>query len=534
MNLPRDDDDRVPGLPPVDGHAEEPLGVDDEDGGDDAIGRDDSEEDIGLDATTGPDDADDDELLGEGDEGGSLIADSEVAGDEVGEGNEVDAEGEEGGWVADSEAEEGEFGEDEGLADDEALGGGDAGEEGVDEDPREDAADDDASALPPLREAEEALDGASEDLDLEEEANVEGAMTLEQEQRSSGGTLPAPLPETICQVVHLGPEDDAIVSIAIQGSDVWGCGETLYRTHDTTLEAVDPDGLEGQELTSIAIDPRDPQRMAAGTRLAGALRSTDAGRSFVPSAGRLAAEASHLSTAVYVIAEPHPGGVRLWARTRAGALYRSDDFAASWHGPMLISPVSALAADPRGGVVVLCVPRVGPLQVARTDDGGLRWTMRQGPERAAETPLEFHLDVLDDVIAVSCDADPEGISISRDAGATFARIPSLSPAGPVALIREEGRIVVYAALFFAGVDRGVVIRRDALGGEATVLNVARERADRHLEGRGDAEGDNRVFAIRARHEGGTTTLHAATGAGVFAVRIDLSGGRRDPSRPTER
>lgn len=539
MTTPRDDDDLIPGLPPVDGgngveptgKGEEPIGVDDDDLGD-SVG--DGEESIGLDADTGPEDFDETDLV-ETEEEAALIADSEAAGDVVGD-DAVDAGGEEEGWIRDSEAQEGEYGEDEGLADDSEPTAIDAGEEGLDDDGHDDgraeAADDDSAALPPMRETtEDELDRASEDLDLEEEANVEGGeLSYEQEARSAGHSIP-PLLDAWSRVEHLGPDDDAIVAVATAGGEVWACGETLFRLRGERLDAQEPDGLAGHELTSVALDPRNAWRMAVGTRLGGAFRSVDGGETFVPCTGRLGADAAHLSTAVYVTAEVHGDTVRLWARTRAGALYRSDDFGATWQGPMLISPVTAMAADARGGIVVLCVPRVGPLQIGRSDDGGLRWTMRQGPERASsETPLhalEYHLDVLDDVIAVSCDVDPDGVRLSRDAGASWTRLSTLAPPGPVALVREEGRIVLYAALFFAGVDRGVVVRQDASGAEATILDVARERSERHVEGRGDPEGDNRIFMLRARHDGSGTLIHVATGAGLFQVRI------AEPSRKAD-
>ncbi len=533
MSVPdRRDDDAIDELPPMGSlDDEEELGVDDA-----TLGADEDvdltgAEDVGLDdAAAGAEVFDVLELLGAatGDEDERWTAETEAAGELVEDDGLADpGEEVEHGWTADSEAA-GIEGWDEDVVDrlDEgSILGDDAGEEGVDEVFAVRGGEDDFE-LPPLDEGEEG-DAPADDIDLQEEAEIEGVeLSYEEEARMSGATLPGPLEPARLDVSYLGPDDDALAAVACAGPALYAGGEALYLQVGARLEPAVAEGLEGQDLTSLALDPRDPRRLVVGTRLGGAFRSTDGGASFHEvNAWLHHQDASRLSVAFFVRAEPHDTGVRLWGRTRAGALYRSDDLGDSWSSPLLPAPVLGLAVAPGEGTVALCVPRAGAARIAVSPDGGHRWTMREveGLEGAPHIPdADHHVAALGEAIVVVREGEAEGPFLSRDGGVRWERLGRLPAAGPVALAREGGRTVLYAALFFDGADRGVVVREpvDAPGEAALLLDVRAERDARRIEGRGDPEGDNRVLALEASAGGGRTHLDVATGAGLF--RVDVS------------
>ena len=524
------DDDALDELPPLGGSLDEdePVGVDDaadvamevDTGGED--------EDIGLDdSTAGAEVYDIAELLGEqtdrgDDEDERWTEGTEAAGELVADDGLRAEEGEEYGWVEDTEAP-GIEGWDEELIDEPdepSMLAPDAGEEGVDEDFSVRGDEDDVD-LPPIAVGAEG-DELADDLDLAEEAEIEGVeLSYEEEARLSGAALPEAMPPAQIAIAHYGPADDALAAVALAGDSLFAGGEQLYARAGTELVALDSDGLGGHDITSIVIDPTTPTRMVVGTRLGGAFRSTDGGRTFAPVNGWLHGDPERLSVAFFVTGEPSGSGARLWGRTRAGVLYRSDDFGDSWSSPLLPAPVAALGAA-EGAVVALCVPRVGGARVAISTDGGHAWTVREVPglAGAALGEAEHHVAVLGETIVVVRESEAEGPFVSRDAGARWSRLGQLPSAGPVALVEEQGRVAVYGALFFDGADRGVVVRHDLdEGRSALALDVRRERDERRIEGRGDPEGDNRVLALSVLPRGIRTQVYAATGAGLFRLEL---------------
>ena len=101
---------------------------------------------------------------------------------------------------------------------------------------------------------------------------------------------------------------------------------------------------------------------------------------------------------------------------------------------------------PTGGVMVLCAGKDVPAQLAWTEDGGGRWSAVDGPGLPSDG--EMSLAYGDGYVAVACDADVAGPFLSSDAGKTWARVPGLPPTGPIALVKEEGGLSLYAAHFF--------------------------------------------------------------------------------------
>ncbi len=510
MAVRRDDDDEdlLEDLPDLGGLGDdEPLddaqlGLDDE-----ATGE---REEVGLDDSTGLDDD------------ASLYALELPPEDRVTDEEDVDAipvEGLDGddeyGWADTGKSEDEPFDASEvDIAELTPIGGEDRGEEGVD-----DAIElggpsgDEVPHLPPMRGVPDDEDEEAEDLALGEDALIEEAvLSYDEERRQMGATLPPRLEAPACVVEHLGPH--AAVHAFTLGATSLACGAGMYRVEADRAVPIDAVGIDGLDLISVAVDPRDPGRIVVGTRLAGALRSID-GRTFAP-ANAWAVEGREVAQS-FVVRHEREG--RVWGRTSGGALFRSDDFGASWTGPLILKPVVALATPEDGGVVALCAGRDAPAQIARSDDGGQRWAAVDGP--SIGTSGELFLAAFRGSLAVSADEDPGGPWLSNDRGKSWTRIPGLPPTGPMALAWEPGGLTLYAAHFFDGDDRGVVVRHRPGGSEsAVVLDVAREASERSIAASGDPEGDHRVYALEARREGDRTVLHVGTGAGLFRVRID--------------
>ena len=178
MSLPRDEDDLLPELPPL-----EPL---DDDGGEEGdphlAGTEpevdiDDDEPVSLDASEGMDDGlDAADLIDDAGEG-DWTTGTEEAGDIAGDAleGEVSAEGAEYGWTDDNEASDLDVDDDFGLGSDDGSVLDDAGEEGVDDLHAQAAGDDDdAVELPPLDAgAGERDDAGADDLDLSGEDDVD-------------------------------------------------------------------------------------------------------------------------------------------------------------------------------------------------------------------------------------------------------------------------------------------------------------------------------------------------------------------------
>jgi hypothetical protein len=521
---PNAEDDLLPGLPPLEG-GDEPspeLELDDELDAETEDG-----EEVGLDADTGLDGSED-EAIEDGDEDEPWTVGSEESND-LDDGDEDFGPEDAATWTAADEAAPLADDDDDDLTeeDGEPAAVADRGEEGLDDDEPVATGTDDDSDLPAIEPlASLNSDEGSDELEVSDAGDLDGLdLADEHERRLEGTSLPRHPDDGSLAVSYLGPEDDSLACVARAGDHIVAGGfEGLYRAGDSELVPLDAEGLSGEGTTSIVIDAGDPQRIAVGTRLGGVMVSGDGGSTF-DTANDWRRREGGTEVALYVAIEPCASGSRLWARTRSGALYRSEDFGATWAGPLLLGPARALAVDAAGGGVVVLTGGRGAAQIARSTDGGARWLMRDAPSSAAsggagraagdEPALAAHGDVL----VVAHEGDAEGPHISHDGGVSWARLGELAGAGVVALGREVGGVALYAGLFFAGADRGVLVRRGADGVSAVLLDVAAERDARSIEALGDAEGDNRVLALDVRVGRVGTTVLAATGAGLFRLAL---------------
>lgn len=349
------------------------------------------------------------------------------------------------------------------------LSSDDGGEEGVD-DLIQLGDGDGAEHLPPLRDEDEDAGDLGLDDDLVIRTFDERAMAL------------APVLEPpACRIEALGGGPIACVAGGLAGGR-----DGLFAIRER-CERVGP----LQEVVSVAVDPSDPRRVLAGTP-GGAFRSTDGGATFTAADG-WASEGRDAAQPFFPVCE---SPARLWGRTAGGALLRSEDFGASWVGPLLLKPVVALvAAD--SGVVALCAGRNAAPQIARSEDGGQRWTATDGPPLASGGCA---LAALRDVVAVASDAGP---FLSRDRGKTWSRLPGLPATSSIALAVEPGGLTVYTA---HAVDGRALVARHRPGGGEPALVV-------------DLESET-VHALVAARADGRTVLLVASSAGLFRVLVD--------------
>jgi hypothetical protein len=499
------DDDDLPELPEMVGDDEPGAGLDF-----DEPEEPEGDESVGLDVSTGTeDDGDFLERLDEGDEGSGWEAEEET----LEEDPELDGE-DEGGWTEGSEDSD-VSGWDSDLdgAEDEAAAplSRDAGEEGVEE--RHDASGDDdpAADLPPVpAEGEDAL---ADDLELEDEGEID--LLPDADERAEHPALA--LPRAAVEALWLGPEDEAITAI---GGGL-AAGRRLYRIDGAGLEPLDLGELEGDEVTSIA-------RMASGAtvvglQLGGIARAAAAGRFSVLDSIRRAGEGASVG-AFHVLGEPHASGVRLWGRTRGGALVRSDDEGSTWSRPLIPGAVPALGPDGAGGVVGVTRGR-GALRLLRTADGGRSWRNVAGPT-LPELPdeHELHVAALGPLVVLTTDVPGLAPFVTRDDGQRWEVLDPLRDVGSIALVREAGVPVLYAGLLAEGTDRGVVVRAPLAQGEGAagpeiVVDLEELRSRHHVGGAGDPEGDQRVHALVAEPGEGETTLWIGSGLGLVRARV---------------
>jgi hypothetical protein len=500
------DDDFLPGLPPADG------GLDDETPAvEDDVELDVGEEEgVGLDATTGGEEPLDAELTAElldglEDEQRWTVG-SEEAGDEAGShGIEETDQQSEYGWTEGSETDERAEWEDDGLEVEEPPGSVlDDGSEGVEEHFAIDGDEDALPGLPALdREAERNAEEAASDLDLEADGGIEGPdLSFDEEARIAGDSLPPPIDLAAVESSYLGPSEP-LHAIAVDGDALLAGGASLHRFAGSGRRELEIDAAAEQGIASIAVAGAT---VLVGTRVGELFRAKDGG-DFEPVALPLDEEVHPLTVVV------EPGSGRLWAHAGRQLLV-SDDLGETF-GRSGLDPVRALAIDPEGGLAAVAGPDAGPVFARHRDGGWERHPIERLPG-AADL-----LAVLGETVAIASDDDASGPRVSRDGGRSFAPLPSLPRPTALVLARENGAAVLYAALYFEGQDRGVVIRHPLDAPPALVLDVPVERRRHGLEPSGDAEGDHRVAALAARPDAGGTLLHVATGLGLFRLRVKL-------------
>lgn len=441
--------------------------------------------------------------------------------DDALEGTESDVgSGEEYGWTLENE-EAGASSWDDGLdlADDEAPSVlDDGGEEGVDEDHMEI----DTTSWRAL----DASEGEGDD-DEEEVVELEHGLSFEQEMRSGGELLPPLLDPAQVKAGWLGPAEAPIVAAAFTaGGSLWAAGAGLFSATGAELAATGASRqLEEAQATSIAADPADPGAVYVGSSLAGALVTRDGGATVEPRNAWTAAardcgspEAPGAPVKV-VMSRAADRGSTLWVHTGWGQVLRSNDAGASFRAVLAEARVLAFASDAEGpAVAALAVDRDG-LAVHWSGDGDA--FVRRALPRAAE-PLvrgpEPRLAVRGEALAVG-DEDLEiGCLFSASASAGWTVIEECPRVTALAMTGDPASPVLFAGLFFAGLDLGTLARRVGDGPWARVCDVGKLERLFTIEKSGAEEVSTRIHDI-AVNPSNRRQVVLATGLGVFVIEM---------------
>jgi photosystem II stability/assembly factor-like uncharacterized protein len=129
-------------------------------------------------------------------------------------------------------------------------------------------------------------------------------------------------------------------------------------------------GPEGGIVRALAIDPRDPNQVLAGTQGGGIFRSIDGGLSWRRSSSGL-----HKDATIWQLAFAPTEPTIAYAATDSGA-YRSDDGGQRWTRIYAESSTISVTVDPRDAGTAFIT---ASLTVYRTTDGGESWREIPGP-----------------------------------------------------------------------------------------------------------------------------------------------------------
>lgn len=185
-------------------------------------------------------------------------------------------------------------------------------------------------------------------------------------------------------------------------------------------------GPDGAQVTALAVDPRNPSLVYAGTFIGGVFRSRDGGSSWTGASAGLGTPAG-FHWARWLAVDPHDSAV-LYAATDQG-VFKSTDRAGQWRwlnaGPTpdgrLLRTVRALALDAGQPGTLYAATGGGVFQSV---DGGAtwRWRGRGLPERQV---FAVALSPVDGTLYAA--TDENGLFTSRDRGRSWQQARSGLP-----------------------------------------------------------------------------------------------------------
>lgn len=206
-----------------------------------------------------------------------------------------------------------------------------------------------------------------------------------------------------------------------------------------------PDRNAVGRVTSIAVDPRNPQVIFVGARGSGVWRTTDGGASWAPVTDALPT----LTIAGLAVAPSQP--TRVFAATNLG-ISRSDDGGTTWATvftgdlrPFAIDGGAMLVSPRTPDVVYLSGCRGGQGGVMRSRDAGVTWT---NTLNGCNSSLLMTRGAPDELVAGMgpSGANPGGVYTTRDGGDTWRRLTGCpgatlpdASAAAVKVARSRGR-----------------------------------------------------------------------------------------------
>jgi len=419
---------------------------------------DDTDEDIGLDTSTGFDDSatdleDDADLDGLGEESeDGWSTDAEEAGD-LADDSELDIPaGDEYGWLDDNEPSDDEDLFDPGIEDDALETRDDGGAEGLEDDSEFD--DINLADLPEL------------DADAEDEA---GANAVESFDELSGFTfadepsievVPGEywkvLPAQAVRVTAIEAPSAPVTQLLAHEDMLFVCADVLYRV-DVGVDRLMRTPLLATGVQSIAATGGDDERLCVAVVARGRVYvSTDAAQSFELFGPIGVAQVAYTHSAA---------GARLWWRTVRGVLAGESAALGSVLPSDLDGEVLAFHADGKRMLAVLCRQR-GRLTLLTSSDAGKRFARQAAPVPAKAAEPEVSLQVYAGAVLLADPTDarcawlPEGfVEVAHGAR------------GPALLTQEEDdEPFVYACVQHG--DAWLIVRHAVRTPRATPLVIA--------------------------------------------------------------
>jgi photosystem II stability/assembly factor-like uncharacterized protein len=139
-----------------------------------------------------------------------------------------------------------------------------------------------------------------------------------------------------------------------------------------------------QDVWAVAVDPKDPDMLIAGTRPASFWRSADAGRSWqqlqAPGLAQFSEQNMGPTRVTQILFDPVDDGT-VWASVEIGSIYRSKDRGQTWErkdAGLVSGDVHGLAviALPGGSKALLATTNRG---LHRSEDDGESWQLQDLP-----------------------------------------------------------------------------------------------------------------------------------------------------------
>ncbi len=196
------------------------------------------------------------------------------------------------------------------------------------------------------------------------------------------------------------------------------------------------------QVAALVVDPRDSQTVYASTRCAGVFKSTDGGHTWSPANAGLELQCPW----AYSLALDPRAPQTVYAADSARGVFKSLDGGARWRAAntgLSLSTVFSLAVDPRSPRIVYAA--AGGLGLFKSSDGGAHWrSLPSGPKLVDEVALDPSNPR--NVLAV---AAGYGVARSTDAGRTWVGASLGAPARGVDVVAISGK-AAYAGTFGAG------------------------------------------------------------------------------------
>lgn len=451
----------------------------------------DEDEEVGLDNTTGFEDAGDDLELDDAGEDEKWTADSEPSEEEElpGEDAEVNA-GEEYGWIGDDDASDTDDDLDADLGDEPPPNLDDGGAEGVEDDT--DLEDFELGSLPDLdTAAEEEAEGFVTE-NIEELAGV--SLADEQQLELVAGQPWKQLPARAAQVTLGASLPGAPLAFAVHGKTiVVSAGDGWFRSSPHGgLSRLPAFAAPGRSLAIADYEGRLAFVLASP---AGLLVSFDGGRSF---------ELHRENDPPLQVAVTAAGGVlKIWARNAKGQLSVSEDAGKSFSAARLDGSVLAFASDGDRRLSAI-VKRANRIALGSSSDSGRRWSWIDAAESGTDPSLQL--------------LPGRGVAVLAMRGRVnhvqTGQLPRLlAPllSAPAALTDEDDETFVYACVPHE--DQTLIVRTALRSGAQpmVITSLSREKL-----------GEPRFLAA-AYAEGGYVTLNVATDQALLRIEAGLDG-----------